>query len=395
MTWMVPWLIWLISFFGLIKSRSYSRRGKILIGCGLAGLMLPYRLLRRGANTFGWAWCEDLPRWFWIFAEFLYCIACFICAWVMFDWLIHGLVVLYFHYIRKREMPAAGRHLFSRLSIMIPLSAVLSILGICFSLMEPKVREYEVTLDKPGPREFSIAAVSDLHFDPVFDHGYAAQIVRRLNSLNADVIFLLGDYTNTVNGLTPEVLAELKKLCAPEGIYAVTGNHEYYPEGKKNFERLSTIGIPFLCNEHVRLERSGIFLAGINDPFLIKKSHPPTRQRYLRRPSVRRAVQGIPDGSPVILLSHQPKMIPEAARQGIDLQLSGHIHGGLFPVLHWLLELWKGYTSGYYRLGGTQMVVSAGTGIWCGFPIRFGINPEIMSVRVRFRTNTPDSGNAR
>ena len=178
MTWMMPWLIWLISFFGLTAARRYSLWGKILLGCGLVGLMLPYRLLRRGANTLGLAWCEDLPRWFWISAEFLYCIVCFICAWVMFDWLLHGLEVLYFRCIRKREIPAAGRHLFCRLPIMIPLSAVLSVLGICFSLMEPKVREYEITLDKPGAGELTVAALSDLHCDPVFNHEYAAKIVR-------------------------------------------------------------------------------------------------------------------------------------------------------------------------------------------------------------------------
>ena len=385
MTWMVPWLIWLISFFGLIKSRSYSLLGKLLLGCGLAGLMLPYRLLRRGANTLGWSWCEDLPRWIWISAEFLYCIVCFICAWVIFDWLIHGLAVLYFRYIRKQAQHEAGRHLFSRLPLIIPLSVVLSVLGIHFSLMEPAVREYDIVLDKPGIGEFTIAAVSDLHFDPVFDHEYAARIVRKLNGLNADVIFLLGDYTNTVNGLTPEVLIELKKLRAPDGIYAVTGNHEYYREGQKNFERLSNIGIPFLCNEHVRLERSGIYLAGINDPILIKKSFSRSRQRNLQPPSVCQAVKGIPEGSAVILLSHQPKMIKDAVHYGIDLQLSGHIHGGLFPVFHWVMEVWKGHTSGYYRHGKTQVVVSAGTGIWCGFPIRFGIMPEILFVRVRSR----------
>ena len=385
MTWMVPWLIWLISFFGLIKTRSYSLRGMILLGSGLAGLILPYRLLRLGANSFGWVWCEDFPRWFWISAEFLYCIACFVCAWVLFDWLIHGLTVLFFRFIRKRELPTAGRHLFSRLSLIIPLSVILSVLGIHFSLMEPAVREYDIVLDKPGIGKFTIAAVSDLHFDPVFDHEYAARIVRKLNDLNADVIFLLGDYTNTVNGLTPEVLDELKKLRAPEGIYAVTGNHEYYPEGKKNFERLSSIGIPFLCNEHVRLVRSGIYLAGINDLLLIKKHYPPSRQRNLQPPSVRQAVKGIPQGSAVILLSHQPEMVKAAVHHGIDLQLSGHIHGGLFPVLHWLMELLKGHTSGYYRYGKTQMAVCAGTGIWCGFPIRFGINPEILFIRVRSR----------
>lgn len=385
MTWMVPWLIWLISFFSLSAIRRYSLRGKILLGCGLTGLIVPYRLLRRGANNLGWAWCEELPRWIWILAEFLYSIAAFISIWILFDWLVHGLTVLFFRYIRKREIPESARHLFSRLTLIVPLSAILSALGIYFSLMEPAVREYEIVLDKPGAGELSIAAVSDLHCDPVFNHRYAAQIVRKLNSLNPDVIFLLGDFTNTLNGLTPAVLAELKKLRAPEGIFAVTGNHEYYREGQKNFERIGSIGIPFLCNEHIRLDRSGIYLAGINDPFLIRKRFPRSRQRDRQTPSVRQAVKGIPEGSPVILLSHQPKMIQESALFGIDFQLSGHIHGGLFPVLHWLMELWKGHTSGYYRLDGTQMVVSAGTGIWCGFPIRFGILPEVMFVRVRFK----------
>lgn len=394
MTWMVPWLIWLVSFFGLSAARRYSMQEKLMLGAGLAGLILPYRLLRRGANNFDWAWCEALPRWFWLFAEFLYCMACFICLWVIFDWLIHALSVLFFRCILKRDIPAGGRHLFSRLPVIIPLSVILSVLGIYFSLIEPAVREYDIVIDKPGPAEFTIAAVSDLHFDPVFDHGYAARIVRKLNGLNADVIFLLGDYSNTVNGLTPEVLAELKKLHAPEGIYAVTGNHEYYPEGKHNFERLSSIGIPFLCNEHVRLDRSGIYLAGINDLYLIRKPYPGSLRRDRQKPSLGRAVKGIPKDSPVILLSHQPEEVKGSVKYRLDLQLSGHIHGGLFPVLHWLMEVWAGYTSGYYRLGKTQMVVSAGTGIWCGFPIRFGIMPEILSVRVKFRPDKPDPGMA-
>ncbi|MBQ6598462.1 MAG: metallophosphoesterase, partial [Lentisphaeria bacterium] len=105
------------------------------------------------------------------------------------------------------------------------------------------------------------------------------------------------------------------------------------------------------------------------------------RESYL--PEIPLAVRKIPKGKPVILLYHKPKYFEEAAANGVGLQLSGHIHGGLFPVLHWFFALTQHYTSGIYTCGKAKMIVSSGTGIWCGFPCRLGIQGEVLLVKVR------------
>ena len=267
---------------------------------------------------------------------------------------------------------------------MLYCSAFLSAVGIAFSLMQPSVKDYTVELENypAGAGELRIAAVSDLHFDPVYDHRYAERIVNLLNSLKPHVIFLLGDFSNTRDGLSPEVLAELKKLSAPEGVYAVTGNHEYYPEGRENFRRLNGIGIPFLCNESLKLKNFDLYLAGVNDSLAETLVYSACgRESY--EPEIPLAVRKIPKGKPVILLSHRPKYFEEAALNGVDLQLSGHLHGGLFPVLHWFFALALHYTSGVYTSGNAKMIVSSGTGIWCGCPCRIGIQGEVLLVKVR------------
>ena len=375
MTKFVPFLIWLLLFWRLILCRPWTVRQKITGGIVLAALIFPYHLLRLRANYFAGSGVEDLPFEVWMAVQFLYCTACFITVLTLLELVLKPVAGWIF---RKKAGKGCFRY-WSSFPILLLAAALFSALGIRISLMDPLERAYDVKLkDYPaGAGELRIAAVSDLHFDPVYDHRYAARIVRALNAMKPDLILLLGDFTNTVNGLTPAVLAELKKLSAPEGVYAVTGNHEYYREGRENFHRLNSAGIRFLCNEHAELKKGGVFLAGVNDPGA-KLSEP----RQFRVPRIGESVKNIPPGRPVILMSHQPKLVHEAAEAGVGLQLSGHIHGGLFPILHWLFALMQGYTAGSYRQGQTELIVSAGTGIWCGFPCRFGILPEVLLVTV-------------
>ncbi len=376
MTKFVPFLIWLLLFWRLVFYRPWTVRQKAAGGIALAVLIFPYHLLRLRTNYFAGPGVEDLPFEVWLAVQFLYCTACFLTVLTLLELALKPVVRWVF---RKKAEEERFRH-WPAFPVLLLAAALFSAIGIRITLMEPLERAYDVKLkDYPaGAGELRIAAVSDLHFDPVYDHRYAARIVRALNAMNPDVILLLGDFSNTVNGLTPAVLAELKKLSAPEGVYAVTGNHEYYREGRNNFHLLDSIGIRFLCNEHAELKKGGVFLAGVNDPGA-KLSAP----RQFRVPRIGEAVKDIPPDRPVILMSHQPKLVFEAEESGVGLQLSGHIHGGLFPGLHWLLALMKGYTAGSYMQGQTELIVSAGTGIWCGFPCRFGILPEVLLVTVR------------
>ena len=374
MTKFMPWLIWLVLTAVMILPRRWPVRRKLYAFAGAGLLILPYHAMRFAVNTLCW-WSP--PRFFWLAAQFAYTCAVFLCGLGMLDWLLFP-VMKRFPRVRRRTGGLRYRFL---------LAAVLSALGIGWSLCPPRVRAYEVELKNASGRAggtLRIAAVSDLHFDPVYDHGYAARIVRKLNALKPDVILLLGDFSNTLNGLSPEVLAELKKLSAPEGVYAVTGNHEYYPEGQQNFQRLNRIGIAFLCNESAGVKQGQFFLAGINDP-RAEHEYPAGPDRFERTPLVRKAVKNVPPGKPLILLAHQPKFLPFAAENHVDLQLSGHLHGGLFPGLNLGFSLIGAAPHGLYSEGHTRMIVSSGTGIWCGFPVRFCIPPEIVLVNVSVR----------
>jgi|GEM_PF-6757555 len=376
MTKFVPFLIWLLLFWRLILCRPWTVRQKISGGIALAVLIFPYHLLRLGSNHFAGSPLEDLPFEVWLAAQFLFCTACFLTVLTLLELALKPVA----GWISRKETEKGRFRHWPSFPVLLLAAVLFSAIGIRISLMEPLERAYEVDLKNypAGAGELCIAAVSDLHFDPVYDHRYAARIVRALNAMKPDVILLLGDFTNTVNGLTPAVLAELKKLSAPEGVYAVTGNHEYYREGRENFHRLDSAGIRFLCNEHAELKKGGVFLAGVNDPGA--KLETP---RQFRIPRIGEAVKDVPPGRPMILMSHQPKLVHEAAEAGVGLQLSGHIHGGLFPGLHWLFALMRGYTAGSYMQEQTELIVSAGTGIWCGFPCRFGILPEVLLVKVR------------
>ena len=382
MTKFVPFLLWLLLFGAFFLRRPWPLRRKIAAGLGLCALIFPYHLLRWSTNYQLIGGVENWPYAVWLAAQFLYCCAVFLGFFAVLDLLLYSASK---RYCRKTGRAWCYPHYRIRIfSVMLLCCALLSAAGIAFSLMEPPVRNYTVELENypAGAGELRIAAVSDLHFDPVYGHRYAARIVDLLNSLKPHVIFLLGDFSNTREGLSDAVLAELKKLSAPEGVYAVTGNHEYYPEGRDNFRRINSIGIPFLCNESLKLKNFDLYLAGVNDPWAKARVFSGNgRESYM--PEIPLAVRKIRKGKPVILLCHQPKYFPDAAANGVGLQLSGHLHGGLFPVLHWFFALTQFYTSGIYTCGKAKMIVSSGTGIWCGFPCRLGIRGEVLLVKVR------------
>ncbi len=382
MTRFVPFLLWLLLFGVLFLRRPWPLWRKIAGGFGLCVLIFPYHLLRGCTNYQLIDGVEKWPYAVWLAAQFLYCCAAFQGIFAVLELLLYYTSKRY-----CRKTGCAWRYPHYRIRIFcgtLLCSVLLSAAGISSSLMEPPVREYSVELENypAGAGELRIAAVSDLHFDPVYGHRYAARIVDLLNSLKPHVIFLLGDFTNTRDGLSDAVLAELKKLSAPEGVYAVTGNHEYYPEGRENFRRIDSIGISFLCNESLKLKNFDLYLAGVNDPWaktLVFSGF--NRESYL--PEIPLAVRKIPKGKPVILLCHKPQYFEEAASNGVGLQFSGHFHGGLFPVLHWLFALTRHYNSGLYTRGKAKMILSSGTGIWCGFPCRLGIRGEVLLVKVR------------
>jgi uncharacterized protein len=251
-------------------------------------------------------------------------------------------------------------------------SGGLSVGGVCSALGPVAIKPVRVGL-RGLPRElegFRIALVTDLHIGgPRIYRDFVEMVVRRTNETEPDLIAITGDLVDgSVAQLAPhaEPLAELR---ARHGVFFVTGNHEYYSGVGPWVEHLRRLGMRVLENERVTLEHDGARLdvAGVHD----------WRGRAGRwAPDLARALEGRDPQRKLVLLAHQPAQIHEAARQGVDLQLSGHTHGGQIFPFRYFVRLAQPYVEGLHDHHGTMIYVSRGTGQW-GPPMRIGAPSEI------------------
>ncbi|RMB87825.1 metallophosphoesterase [Streptomyces shenzhenensis] len=242
-------------------------------------------------------------------------------------------------------------------------------------LRGPRVKRVMVPLAKL-PRSahgFRIAVVSDIHLSPVLGRGFAQRVVDTINATQPDLIAVVGDL---VDGSVPDLgpaAAPLAQLSARHGTYFVTGNHEYFSGAEQWVEEVRRLGLRPL--ENARTELPGFDLAGVNDVQGESQGQGPDFGRALGDRDPARAC---------VLLAHQPVQIHEAVRHGVDLQLSGHTHGG---------QLWPGSllaaaanptVAGLERYGDTQLYVSRGAGAW-GPPTRVGAPSDITVVELASR----------
>jgi hypothetical protein len=215
-------------------------------------------------------------------------------------------------------------------------------------------------------RPYTIAHLTDVHIGAVIGREFAEQLVRRVNALEPDVVVITGDLVDgRLSELRPHI-EPLRGLRARDGVYAVTGNHEYYWNVEPWLQHLRSLGIHVLRNEHVTLA-DALVLAGVDDSTATE--------------DVPRAVAGRDPRLPLVLLAHHPRTIVRAVKAGVDLQLSGHTHGGQMWPWGWVARLWDPQISGLGRFGDTWLYVSHGTGFW-GPPIRIGTRCEIAAVRL-------------
>lgn len=221
---------------------------------------------------------------------------------------------------------------------------------------------------------FRIVQISDVHIGPLLGREFACEVTQRVNALAPDLIAITGDLVDgSVAHLAAEV-APFAELRAPHGAYFVTGNHDYYSGADAWLEVIRSLGIRPLRNERVTIERSGrrFDLAGVDD-----------HRAYLFGPGhgedVPRALAGRDASLPVILLAHDPSTFKTASRLGVDLQLSGHTHGGQIWPFGYLVRLAVTFVAGHYSRGAAQLFVSCGTGFW-GPPMRLAAPAEIIEI---------------
>jgi predicted MPP superfamily phosphohydrolase len=230
---------------------------------------------------------------------------------------------------------------------------------------------------------FKIALISDLHYGPYTGEHEISSAVHDANQLKPDVVFLLGDFvTESLIGRSKDGAKKaepcaklLARLEAPYGSFAVLGNHDYATNPELVAEALTSHGIALLRNANEVIERHGdrFWLLGLNDAMFGKAA-------------LEQALQGVPASEPKMLLVHEPDFADESSRYGIDVQFSGHSHGGQirFPGIHplWLPPLANKYYRGYYRVRDLQLYTNRGIGT-VALPFRFCAPPEVTLVTLR------------
>lgn len=263
--------------------------------------------------------------------------------------------------------------------VLLVMAAVLATVGMIGGTAVPRVREEAIAVNHlpEGADGLTVAVLADLHVDGITRADRIRKIVERTNALNPDIVIIAGDFVDGTVPVHGDDLRPLADLKARYGVFGVPGNHEYYSGYEEWMEFLPTLGIRMLSNGHVLTGEGGaVVLAGVTDPVAAIMGR--------EEPDIRKALAGAPEKGVRILASHQPRLAPEAAEHGVDLQVSGHTHGGMIAGIDRLVARFnEGFVSGLYRVGDMKLYVSNGAGIWNGFPIRIGVPSEIVLIRLR------------
>jgi predicted MPP superfamily phosphohydrolase len=231
---------------------------------------------------------------------------------------------------------------------------------------------------------FSIAQISDIHVGPTIRTGYLQRIVARVNLLNVDLVAITGDLVDGSVKALGKHIESLSDLRSSYGTYFVTGNHEYYSGAQAWIDKLRSMGVMVLMNQHVVIDHAKdsqdgdhatIVVAGVTDfgAHHFDESH---------RSDPHGALADAPESAHVkLLLAHQPRSAAAASAAGFDLQLSGHTHGGQFWPWGYFVRLQQPFTAGLNKLNRLWVYTSRGTGYW-GPPKRFGAPSEITHLRL-------------
>ena len=299
-------------------------------------------------------------------------------AWVLFVWSVLGQGLRLALLIAGVEDPAR-----SRLVAVAVLAVVVVLLawGYAEAMRVPRVRKLDVAIARLGRGldGLRVALITDTHYGPIDRARWSAAVVARVNELDADVVCHVGDIADGTVDIREEQARPLASVAATSTRVYVTGNHEYFSEAQGWLDYMESIGWAALHNRHVTVERDGdrLIVAGVDDA-TAKASGDRGHGANLKS-----ALTGADPTLPVLLLAHQPKQVAHAARAGIDLQVSGHTHGGQIWPFNFLVRLDQPVVEGLSRHGErTQLYTSRGTGFW-GPPFRVFAPSEITLLTLR------------
>ncbi|TDC81234.1 metallophosphoesterase [Micromonospora sp. KC606] len=274
----------------------------------------------------------------------------------------------------RRLLLARGAAIFAGLT-----AASITGYGVRTALGPPQLDRVQIPLAKL-PRSMDglrIATVADIHLGPLRGREHTERIVAMINRLDADLVAVVGDLVDGSVAELGEAAAPLRDLRSRYGSFFVTGNHEYFSGVEEWVREVDRLGLRVLQNERQEIQaRGGVLdLAGVNDVTAAGTG--------LAAPADYAAALADRDTSrPVVLLAHQPVAAYEAARFGVDLQLSGHTHGGQMAPFNLAIRLQQPVVSGLGEVDGTKVYVTNGAGFW-GPPVRVGAPPQVTLVELR------------
>jgi len=299
-------------------------------------------------------------------------------VWVLFVWSVLGQVLRLTLFALGVDDPARSR------AVAVAVVAVVVVLlgwGYAEAMRVPRLRFVDVTIPGlgRGMDGLTVAIITDTHYGPIDRSRWSAAVVDRVNELDADVVCHLGDIADGAVALREAQAAPLAAVRAKLARVYVTGNHEYFSEVHGWLDYMDRIGWDVLRNRNIVIERGGdrLVIAGVDDRT--------ARGSGLdgHGADLNAALAGADPALPVVLLAHQPKQVTDAVRAGVDLQLSGHTHGGQIWPFHFLVRLDQPVVQGLSRHGErTQLYTSRGAGFW-GPPFRVFAPSELTVLTLR------------
>ncbi|HEY3451559.1 MAG TPA: metallophosphoesterase [Myxococcales bacterium] len=250
--------------------------------------------------------------------------------------------------------------------------------GAIRALGRAKIEKIDVPIaNLPADLEgYRIVQISDLHIGDTMGREWTQRLVEQVNALSPDAVAITGDVADGSAAKVRNDIEPLGGLKATDGVFFCTGNHEYFNGLGGWLGEMRRLGFQVLLNEHrvVHRGQARLVIAGATD-----YDGGGFAPEHASRPDL--AVEGAPPGAPRILLAHQPRTAYQAGGLGIDLQLSGHTHGGQFFPWKYFVRLQQPVLAGMADIGGVRVYTHRGTGFW-GPPLRLMAPPEIAELRL-------------
>ncbi|HET7739221.1 MAG TPA: metallophosphoesterase [Mycobacterium sp.] len=299
-------------------------------------------------------------------------------VWVLFVWSVLAQVLRLALFIFGVDDPVRSRVVAG--AVVVVVLALLA-WGFVEAMRVPRVKHVDVAIAGLGQGldGVRVAMITDTHYGPIDRTRWSSSVMDRVNALDADIACHVGDIADGTPAVRERQAAPLATVRARLARVYVTGNHEYFHEAQGWLDYMADIGWDVLHNRHIVVERDGakLVVAGVDDATALASGVDG------HGANLERALAGADAALPVLLLAHQPKQVPQAVEAGVDLQLSGHTHGGQIWPFNFLVRLDQPVVAGLSRHGArTQLYTSRGTGFW-GPPFRVFAPSEITLLTLR------------